>query len=194
MIYKVIKEFMDRFIGLLLWIGSSPLWISITLSQLIVNRGVVLFIQRRSGINGHEFNILKFATMRPGNGLESDPTGRITPFGRILRSLSLDELPQLINVIKGDMSIVGPRPLLPEYTDRLSERHKLRFNVKPGITGLSQVNEDNRGNWKKRLDLDVEYIENRSFTLDLKILFKTITVLFRPASNDPEAFRKFEGY
>jgi sugar transferase EpsL len=136
----------------------------------------VFFSQRRIGLNEAPFTILKFRTMTDGRDAEGNllPDGRrLTPFGRLLRSTSLDELPQLWCVLKGDLSLVGPRPLLPEYLDRYSTRQRKRHLVRPGITGWAQVNGRNATTWSDRLERDAWYVENQSFYLDLRILFMT---------------------
>lgn len=145
---------------------------------LVNNRGQVFFLQQRPGRGGKLFNIIKFRTMGTqtleGGELMPD-ADRLTALGAIIRKLSLDELPQLFNVIKGDMSIVGPRPLLPEYLDLYNSHQARRHEVKPGITGWAQVQGRNIINWKDRLDKDVWYIDHQDFMLDLRIIFQTIT-------------------
>src|SRR5699024_386460 len=144
--------------------------------------GPVLFKQRRPGLNNVIFSILKFRTMidkRDNNGELLPDKERLTKVGIIIRKLSLDELPQLFNVLKGDMSFVGPRPLLVEYLPLYNERQAKRHNVKPGITGWAQVNGRNAITWKEKFELDVWYVENQSFLLDLKILFMTVLKVFK---------------
>lgn len=134
----------------------------------------ILFRQLRPGLRGAPFQLCKFRTMRdPVAGVTSD-ADRLTPFGRWLRSTSLDELPELWNVLRGDMSLVGPRPLLPEYLPLYSPRQARRHEVRPGITGWAQVNGRNALSWEERFELDVWYVEHRSFLLDLKILALTV--------------------
>ncbi|WOF73273.1 sugar transferase [Parvibaculaceae bacterium PLY_AMNH_Bact1] len=137
----------------------------------------IFFKQTRTGFAGVPFEIIKFRTMR--NAIAADgsllPDGeRLTPLGRFLRSTSLDELPELWNVLKGNMSLVGPRPLLPEYLPHYSVDEKRRLEVRPGLTGLAQVRGRNSTTWERRFELDVEYVENMSFLSDLKILFLTV--------------------
>lgn len=137
----------------------------------------VLFTQVRTGLGGRLFTIYKFRTMTDARDASGDllPDGeRLTSFGRFLRSTSLDELPELINVMKGDMSLVGPRPLLPEYLDRYDERQRRRHEVKPGITGWGQVKGRNSLTWEDKLELDVWYVEHASVRLDLRILASTL--------------------
>jgi lipopolysaccharide/colanic/teichoic acid biosynthesis glycosyltransferase len=140
--------------------------------------GPVLFRHVRVGRHGRLFTLLKFRTMRPGAPGESDDI-RLTRVGRVLRSLSLDELPQLVNVLRGDMSIVGPRPLLPQYLDRYTPHQARRHEVRPGITGLAQVSGRNGISWGERLALDVWYVDHRSVALDATILARTVFAVVR---------------
>ena len=159
----------------------------------------LLFTQKRPGKNGEIFTIYKFRTM----GNERDKNGELLPdefrlkgFGKIVRSLSLDELPQLLNVLKGEMSFVGPRPLLIEYLPLYSERQKKRHEVLPGITGWAQVNGRNAISWGEKFELDVEYVENLSFWLDIKILLLTIKKVFIKegiSSDTSVSMEKFRG-
>lgn len=130
----------------------------------------VFFRQERIGLNETPFTLVKFRSMRPGEGSDNE---RITAFGQWLRASSLDELPELWNVLKGDMSLVGPRPLLPEYLPYYTERERLRHRMRPGITGLAQVSGRNALTWDQRLELDVRYVEHWSLTEDLRILRDT---------------------
>jgi lipopolysaccharide/colanic/teichoic acid biosynthesis glycosyltransferase len=137
----------------------------------------VLFRQVRPGFHGRPFNMVKFRTMtdaRDASGALLPDAQRLTPFGRILRSSSLDELPELLNVLKGDMSLVGPRPLLMEYLPLYTPEQARRHEVRPGITGWAQVNGRNALSWEEKFKLDVWYVDNRSFWLDLKILWRTV--------------------
>jgi len=136
----------------------------------------VLFRQVRPGLHGTPFTLVKFRTMRTGGGTDAD---RLTRLGRFLRSTSLDELPELWNILIGDMSLVGPRPLLVEYLDRYSPRQARRHEVRPGLTGLAQVQGRNLVGWDERLELDVRYVEARSFVLDLRILARTARAVVR---------------
>jgi lipopolysaccharide/colanic/teichoic acid biosynthesis glycosyltransferase len=136
----------------------------------------VLFRQRRPGLDGRPFTLYKFRTMRSGPGDDAD---RLTPLGRLLRTTSLDELPELWNVLRGDMSLVGPRPLLPEYLDRYSPRQARRHEVRPGLTGLAQVSGRNAVAWDDRLELDVRYVETWSIGGDLRILARTVAFVVR---------------
>jgi lipopolysaccharide/colanic/teichoic acid biosynthesis glycosyltransferase len=136
----------------------------------------VLFRQRRPGLHGRVFSIYKFRTMRDGPEPDAE---RITKLGRFLRSTSLDELPELVNVLRGEMSIVGPRPLLVQYLDRYTPEQARRHDVRPGITGMAQVSGRNATTWPERLALDVEYVDTRSFVGDLRIIGQTIKVVVR---------------
>lgn len=142
----------------------------------------VFFRQTRPGLNRESFEMIKFRTMRDAsdaNGAPLPDSDRITPFGRLLRSTSLDELPELWNVLKGDMSIVGPRPLLMEYLDYYTEEEDLRHSVRPGVTGLAQISGRNALTWEQKLGLDVEYVKKRTFLMDLRIVFLTIHKVFK---------------
>ena len=131
-------------------------------------RGRPIYYQDRIGLDGGVFRLYKFRSMQ---------RGKVTGYGAILRKTSLDELPQLFLVLIGQMSLIGPRPLLPEYMEKYSEAHKVRHKVKPGLTGLAQVNGRNNTTWQERLDFDVEYVNSMSFELDIKIFFRSFWVL-----------------
>jgi undecaprenyl phosphate N,N'-diacetylbacillosamine 1-phosphate transferase len=153
----------------------------VTILLLVANRGKPFFFQKRPGKKERIFKIIKFKTMNDkkdvhGNLLPDNQ--RLTKVGKFLRKTSIDELPQLINVIKGDMSMVGPRPLLPQYLDLYSIEQARRHAVKPGITGWAQVNGRNAISWEEKFQLDVWYVEHQSFVLDLKIIFRTIKKVF----------------
>jgi lipopolysaccharide/colanic/teichoic acid biosynthesis glycosyltransferase len=170
-----IKPLGDLIISLLLLIILSPI-IILTAILLIANNGKIFFFQQRPGLNSKPFKIVKFKTMRDAfdkNGVPLPDDVRLTKIGSFVRSASLDELLQLINVLKGDMSLVGPRPLLMQYLSRYSPEQAKRHNVKPGITGLAQVNGRNAISWEEKFKLDVEYVEKQSFSLDIKILWMT---------------------
>ncbi|HBO1437497.1 TPA: sugar transferase [Pseudomonas aeruginosa] len=159
----------------------------------------VLFRQVRPGVGGHPFEMIKFRTMRDAvdaNGNALPDVERMTPFGNFLRSTSLDELPELWNVLKGDMSLVGPRPLLMEYLPLYSVEQYRRHELRPGVTGWAQVNGRNALSWEERFELDVWYVDNRSFWLDLKIILMTLKKVFvrEGISADGEAtMSKFTG-
>lgn len=176
-VYKsFIKRFLDvllSFIGLLL---LAPILAIITLLLAIATNGKPFFFQMRPGLNGQLFKIIKFKTMNDkkdaqGNLLNDDL--RLTKVGNFVRKTSLDEIPQLINVLKGDMSLIGPRPLLPEYLPLYNNEQKKRHNVKPGITGWAQVNGRNAISWQQKFEYDIWYVQHLSFKLDVKISIKT---------------------
>jgi lipopolysaccharide/colanic/teichoic acid biosynthesis glycosyltransferase len=175
---KVIKSKLDFAIALVSLILLSPLIVASIIILFFLNKGAgVFFTQNRPGKNEKIFKVIKFKTMTDqrddkGNLLLDEL--RLTKVGSFIRATSLDELPQLFNVLKGDMSIVGPRPLLPQYLPLYSEEQKKRHNVKPGITGWAQVNGRNAISWKQKFELDVWYVDNMSFALDIKILFLTL--------------------
>ena len=171
-----IKPFSDLIISILLLIILSPIIILTAILLLIANNGKIFFFQKRPGLNCKPFKIVKFKTMRDAfdnNGVPLPDDVRLTQVGRFVRSASLDELLQLLNVLKGDMSLVGPRPLLMQYLSRYNTEQIKRHNVKPGITGWAQVNGRNAISWEEKFKLDVEYVEKQSFLLDIKILWMT---------------------
>ena len=166
----------DLFISLFLLIILSPIIFLTAILLFLANNGKVFFFQLRPGLNNKPFKIVKFKTMRDAfdqDGIPLPDDLRLTKVGSFVRSASLDELLQLINVIKGDMSLVGPRPLLIQYLPRYTSEQAKRHNVKPGITGWSQVNGRNAISWEQKFKFDVEYVEKQSFTLDIKILWMT---------------------
>ena len=172
--FKRILDFVVALIGLII---LSPIFLFVTIYLFVANSGKPFFFQLRPGKNGKIFKIVKFKTMNDkkdayGN-LLSDAE-RLTTIGSFVRKTSLDEIPQLLNVLKGDMSLIGPRPLLVQYLHLYSDFQNRRHEVKPGITGWAQVNGRNAITWEKKFELDVWYVDNLSFFLDLKILFKTI--------------------
>lgn len=171
--FKRILDFIAAFILLLIF---SPVIIICFILLIIVNKGDALFFQVRPGFQSLPFTILKFKTMHDGkdnNGTLLPDEVRLTKIGKVVRALSIDELLQLINVLKGDMSLVGPRPLLTQYLTRYTSEQTRRHNVRPGITGWAQVNGRNTLSWEDKFKLDVEYVEKVSFSLDLKILWMT---------------------
>jgi lipopolysaccharide/colanic/teichoic acid biosynthesis glycosyltransferase len=176
--YKhIIKPISDFIIALILLVILSPIIVLTAILLLIANKGKVFFFQKRPGLNSKPFNIVKFKTMRDAfdeNGIALSDEVRLTKVGKFVRSASLDELLQLVNVIKGDMSLIGPRPLLMQYLSRYSSEQAKRHNVKPGITGWAQVNGRNAISWNQKFIYDVEYVNKQSFLLDLKILWMTI--------------------
>lgn len=177
MYQKLFKPLLDFIVACLALLFLSPLLIIVSLLLFFANRGKVFFVQGRPGKDETLFHIIKFKTMNDrkdlyGN-LASDAE-RLTIIGKFIRKTSLDETPQLLNVIKGDMSLIGPRPLLPEYLPLYSKNQKKRHRVKPGITGWAQVNGRNAISWEQKFDFDIWYVLNISFWLDLKIVFLTI--------------------
>ena len=182
-----IKPLADFTIALLGTLLLSPVFVIAAICLFISNRGSIFFLQRRPGDNDKMFTIVKFKTMNDrtdalGNLLPDSQ--RLTKVGSIVRKSSLDEIPQLLNVLKGDMSLVGPRPLLIEYLPLYNDNQKRRHEVKPGITGWAQVNGRNAISWEEKFKLDVWYVDNQSFWLDMKILWLTIRkVLVREGIN-----------
>lgn len=179
MLYKLlIKRLFDIVISGMVLILLSIIIFIVWLLLLIANKGAgAFFYQERPGKDEKIFKIYKFKSMtdeRDKNGCLLPDKARLTKIGRFIRKTSLDELPQLWNVLKGDMSLIGPRPLLPEYLPYYTEIEKLRHSIRPGITGWAQINGRNNLDWDKRLEFDVYYVKNLSFILDLKIFTKTI--------------------
>ena len=178
-VFKRVIDILASFGGLLVVL---PFSLFILPALAFSNKGPILFIQTRPGFRGKLFRLMKFKTMND----RRDKTGRLLPdnerltgVGRFIRSLSLDEFPQLINVLKGDMSLVGPRPLLPEYLPLYNAHQARRHEVRPGITGWAQVNGRNAISWEQKFDLDVWYVDHLSFWLDMKILFLTLVNVIR---------------
>jgi len=183
--YGIIKDLFDRTMSLLVFIILSPVLLIISVLIKLDTSGPAFFIQRRVGKNGIPFKSIKFRTMIQrateiglGINIQKDDE-RITRVGEFLRTWSLDELPQIINVLKGDMSFVGPRPTLPYQVERYTEFQRKRLYAKPGITGWAQVNGRNAISWDERIKLDVWYVENWSLWLDFKIMLKTIKVVIK---------------
>lgn len=176
--YRTFLKFIIDFIfSLVILIMSFPILLLVTLLLIIANQGKPFFFQLRPGKNGQLFKIIKFKTMNDQKDNEGNllsDADRLTKIGAFVRKTSLDEIPQLLNVIKGDMSLIGPRPLLPEYLPLYNEFQKKRHEVKPGITGWAQVNGRNAISWEQKFEYDVWYVKNISFILDIKILILTI--------------------
>ena len=176
------KRFFDLGCSLIAIIFLSPLLIALAIVVRLTLGRPVLFRQQRPGLNGRPFIIYKFRTMaetRDAHGKLLPDGERLAPFGKFLRSTSLDELPELFNVIKGDMSLVGPRPLLMQYLDRYTPEQARRHEVKPGLTGWSQVNGRNAITWEEKFRLDVWYVDNWSIWLDIKILLITVWFIIK---------------
>jgi lipopolysaccharide/colanic/teichoic acid biosynthesis glycosyltransferase len=176
-LYKnIIKPIFDFIIALFLLAILSPLIFVTMVLLAIANRGNIFFLQLRPGLYGKPFKIIKFKTMRDSFDAIGNPLpdkDRLTKIGQFTRTVSLDELSQLINVVKGDMSLVGPRPLLMQYIARYSPEQAKRHNVKPGITGWAQVNGRNAISWEQKFKYDVEYVKKQSLLFDIKILWMT---------------------
>ncbi|EAC1839824.1 undecaprenyl phosphate N,N'-diacetylbacillosamine 1-phosphate transferase [Campylobacter lari] len=194
-----LKRIFDFFLALILLIIFLPFIVFIGIVLKIV-QGSVLFKQARPGLNEKIFYIYKFKTMsdeKDENGELLPDELRLKPFGKLIRSLSLDELPQLFNVLKGDMSFIGPRPLLVEYLPLYSQEQKKRHEVRPGITGWAQINGRNAISWEQKFKYDVEYVQNCSFSFDLKIFFMTIIKVLKRSGVNKEGVAttdKFNGH
>lgn len=175
--YSHIKRLLDFVAALFMLLLVFPIFLVTTLLLFVSLKGNPFFFQKRPGFKGRPFTLIKFRTMtnaRNGAGELLPDAERMTDVGRWVRSTSLDEIPQLFNVLKGDMSFIGPRPLLMEYLDIYTEEEQRRHLVKPGISGWAQVNGRNSISWKEKFKLDIEYVDNLSLMMDLKILFLTI--------------------
>ncbi len=183
MIYRsVIKPVFDAVVALLVLICSSPVTIPVTIILWIVNDRKPFFVQARPGKNEHVFKLIKFKTMNDKKDKEGNllsDAERLTWIGKLVRKTSLDEIPQMINVLKGDMSLIGPRPLLVQYLPLYSVEQKKRHLVKPGITGWAQVNGRNNISWEQKFNLDVWYVQHLNFLLDIKIIWLTVLNILR---------------
>lgn len=178
---RYVKRMLDLFLSLILFMVLSPLFLLLSILLALWGKGNPLFMQRRPGKDGKLFTILKFKTMndaRDASGALLGDEARLTGLGKVVRSCSLDEIPQLINVIKGDMSLIGPRPLLEEYLPHYTAFQKRRHEVRPGITGWAQVNGRNTISWDQKFSLDVWYVDHCSLRMDLGIIFLTIKKVF----------------
>jgi sugar transferase EpsL len=182
-VYDLLKRVVDLLVSAVALVVLSPVLAVVAILVRAKLGSPVIFRQPRPGKNGRIFTVYKFRTMRDaasgatGSAAVASDSERLTSFGRILRSTSLDELPELVNVLKGEMSVVGPRPLLPEYLDRYNGEQARRHEVRPGITGWAQVNGRNAVSWDERFKMDVWYVDHRSFALDARILFKTVSAV-----------------
>ncbi|QRE23036.1 sugar transferase, partial [Flavobacterium psychrophilum] len=176
--YKLfIKQIIDFLVSLVAVVILTPLLLIITIGLFFANNGKPFFFQLRPGKNGKIFKIIKFKTMNEAKDAQGNllsDAERLTPIGKFVRKTSLDEIPQLLNVLNGDMSLIGPRPLLPQYLHLYNNFQNRRHEVKPGITGWAQVNGRNAISWDKKFELDVWYVDHISFSLDFKILYLTI--------------------
>ena len=200
MYQSFIKSFLDKILALLLLIALSPLLFITTLLIIKKMGRPVLFKQKRPGKDENIFSIYKFRTMTDEKDSQGDLLSdemRLKGFGQLIRSLSLDELPQLFNVLKGEMSFIGPRPLLIEYLPLYNKEQKRRHDVKPGITGWAQVNGRNAISWKKKFEYDLFYINNHSFILDMKIIGLTLKKILKRddiSSDTHVTIEKFNGH
>lgn len=179
---KYLKRFIDFVLSVLGFLFLSPLFLVLYLAILIKNKGNPLFFQQRPGKDEKVFKIVKFKTMTDeldADGKLLPDEDRLTKLGDFMRKTSLDEIPQLLNVIKGDMALVGPRPLRVHYLPYYTKRESLRHTVRPGVTGLAQVSGRNALGWDEKLELDAQYVEKLSFALDVSILLKTVAKVFR---------------
>lgn len=194
---RFFKRFIDLvgvFTGMVL---TSPVWVTVIPLLTVANRGKVFFFQERPGKDGKIFRLIKFRTMndsRDLNGCLLPDNQRITRAGRWIRAMSFDELPQLWNVLKGEMSLIGPRPLLPEYLPLYSPRQMRRHEVRPGITGWAQCHGRNNLNWNDRFELDVWYVDNIRFVTDWKIFFSTAKNVFTRKGVTPNGREQMEPF
>ncbi|ADR20343.1 undecaprenyl phosphate N,N'-diacetylbacillosamine 1-phosphate transferase [Marivirga tractuosa] len=196
---KIFKPFFDRITALIALIIASPIFVLVSFLLAIFQSGKVFFTQKRPGLNEEIFLLIKFKTMRDDqdeNGELLPDEQRLTWIGKIVRKTSMDEIPQLLNIIKGDMSFIGPRPLLVEYLPLYSEEQRKRHFVTPGITGWAQINGRNTISWQKKFEYDVWYVQNQSFLLDIKIIFMTVLKVFKAEGISAEGvatMEKFKG-
>lgn len=195
--FKRVIDFLASLFGFVLLL---PLFLLVTVFLYFANDGKPFFFQRRPGKNGKVFNIIKFKTMndrKDTSGKLLPDEVRLTTIGKFVRKTSLDEIPQLLNVIKGDMSLIGPRPLLTDYLHLYNEFQNRRHEVRPGITGWAQVNGRNAISWDKKFELDVWYVDHMSFVLDCKILIKTVQKVIKSEGINAEngtTKEPFNGY
>jgi lipopolysaccharide/colanic/teichoic acid biosynthesis glycosyltransferase len=195
--YKSIKKISDISIAFVMLIVLSPLFIVFILLSLLIMGYPAFFTQKRIGLNNRPYIIYKFRSMLPRSERHKTDAERTPLFGRILRQFRIDELPQLINILIGDMSFIGPRPLLPEYLNHYTENELRRHDVRPGLSGYSQIKNLNSIGWEEQFEMDLYYVDNLSFKLDVYILFKTITRILQPTrmSNTRIADRpRFDNY
>jgi undecaprenyl phosphate N,N'-diacetylbacillosamine 1-phosphate transferase len=198
---KIYKKFGKRIIDLclatLILVFMFPLLLIIVFFQVIIYEGEVFFLQSRHTLREKEFKMIKFITMtseKDEHGSLLPDSQRLTFFGRILRRSSFDEIPNLFNVLTGDMSFVGPRPLPIKFLELMTEQHKLRYQVKSGITGLAQISGRNDLSWKQKFDLDITYVKNQSFLSDFKIIIKTFLIFFKKSINDDLSSTGIDNY
>ncbi len=196
--YKYLKRAMDFAVALSMLVILSPIMLAASIMIKANRDGPVLFKQERPGLNGQIFTIYKFRTMsvktHDQNGRELSDFERMSSIGNILRKTSVDELPQLFNIIKGDMSFVGPRPLLPEYLPLYTDEQMRRHEVRPGISGLAQVNGRNAISWEEKFDLDVKYVDSFSFKTDVGVFLKTIQNVLKQDGINSDAANTMEKF
>lgn len=196
---KCVKPAADRWTAFIMLVVMSPFLLIIIFALFLFNGGNIWFIQQRPGKDGKPFKVVKFRTMtdrRDSNGDLLPDDLRLTAIGRWIRRTSLDELPQLFNVVRGDMSFIGPRPLLMEYVPLYNAFQQRRMEVLPGITGWAQINGRNTISWQEKFELDVWYVDHQSFLLDIKILFLTVFKVFKAegiSGPGTETMKKFDG-
>jgi len=193
------KPLMDFVVALIIFVVLSPVFIVVVILLAIANSGKPFFFQRRPGKHGKIFKVIKFKTMNDRKDKKGEllpDADRLTAIGSFVRKTSLDEIPQMLNVLKGDMSLIGPRPLLEEYLPLYNETQMTRHDVRPGITGWAQVNGRNAISWQEKFGYDVWYVNNISFALDFKIFFLTIRNILRSegiSSGTSATMEKFRG-
>ncbi|RFS22026.1 sugar transferase [Chitinophaga silvatica] len=194
---NLVKPLVDLIVALTAFLILFPVFVVLTCLLFIANQGSPFFLQARPGKHGKVFRVIKFKTMNDkcgGDGRLLPDKDRLTPIGKFVRKTSLDEIPQLLNVLKGDMSLVGPRPLLVEYLDLYTPTQHRRHAVRPGITGWAQVNGRNAISWEQKFQLDVWYVDHLSWLLDLRILFKTILKVVKPEGINAEGSATIERF
>ena len=175
----MIKRGLDLALAAAMLIVLSPAMLAVSVALALAAGRPLLFRQTRTGLGGRPFVLYKFRTMKPSSNASATDAERLTPLGRVLRESSLDELPELWNVLRGEMSLVGPRPLLPSYLERYSPEQGRRHEVRPGITGWAQIHGRNDTTWDERLARDVWYVDHRSLLLDARILLRTVLLVLR---------------
>ena len=186
---RFVKRGFDFLVAFCALVIGAPILLALSLLVAVKLGAPIIFRQKRAGFGGELFHLYKFRTMTDARDAHGDPLGddeRLVPFGRFLRSTSLDELPELFNVLKGEMSLVGPRPLLPQYLTRYTSEQMRRHEVRPGITGWAQVNGRNALSWEDRFKLDVWYVDHISLAIDVRILFMTIVKVVKREGISPE--------
>ena len=187
----MLKRVFDIFLSIILLISLSPLFVFISIIIIIIDGKPIFFKQERPGYKEKLFTIIKFRTMSnpiTNKNKTSDDHKRLTKLGRWLRKTSIDELPSLVNIIKGEMSFIGPRPLLTKYLPLYSRDQARRHNVKPGLSGLAQINGRNLLSWEDKLNYDIYYVDNNNLFLDFEIFFKTILLVIKKEGISPKGF------